>query len=173
MENITVQSDAGFVEPIMVYTLNSLGDPLTGAVDLFVRMRRSSDGLYFDWADATFKAAGWATLDQVLTEVDAVRSPGLYEVAGGLDLAAITNPTADDNYTITPIQTGSTATLPAPAELRVDKWAGQLLDIWRIKGLDASESLNVNNTTRKVGATGNKIDQTITVAGDTITVQRV
>lgn len=95
----------------------------TGLADLFVRLQRVSDGRFFDWSDATFKASGWVTLDRPLVEVDAVRLPGLYEVSGGFDTSAITNSVPNDTYWVWPVQSpGTSAVLPSPGEISVGQW---------------------------------------------------
>jgi len=119
------QIKTGAVEPIMVDVTDVSGSPLPGKADLFIRVRRNSDGWFLDWADNTFKASGWTTLNKLLTEVDATNVPGLYEVIGGLDTSAIFNPAASDTYVVSALQTpGTDAKLPAPGELKV----GQLAD---------------------------------------------
>ena len=111
----------GATEPITVFILDSSGDPLTALTDVYVRLRRLSDGFYYDWATATFKAAGWTTLNQLLTEVDAVYSPGEYEVTGGLLTTGFSG-----RYIVSPLQTpGTNAKLPAPAELEVGGWVDE------------------------------------------------
>lgn len=109
----------GGTEPLAVY--EGLGT--TGLGDLFVRVQRYSDSWFLDWADMTFKASGWTTLDKPLTEVDAVNAPGLYRVTGGLDTSAITNHTVGDTFVVTPRQSPpGSAVLPAPSELRIGQW---------------------------------------------------
>lgn len=117
-------------EQIELYATNRRGAALTGKTDLYVRVRRQSDGLYLDWNDDTFKASGWTTLNQILTEVDATNSPGLYLVTGGLDTSAITNAGTDDVYVVIPLQTpGTDASLPAPGEIRVGDYVDDIPDI--------------------------------------------
>lgn len=114
------QIQTGTVEPITVDVTDSSGDPLVGKADIFVRLRRESDGFFLDWADDTFKGVGWTTKDQVLGEVDATEIPGLYEVSGGWDTSAVTNLVVDDVYVVSALQTpGTDAKLPAPGELKV------------------------------------------------------
>lgn len=55
-----------------------------------VAVRDPGSGDYLDFADNTFKAAGWTTRQQALTEVDATNSPGVYEHV--LNLSLITLP---------------------------------------------------------------------------------
>lgn len=114
------------VEPIQVFAVSTAtGLPLTGATDLFVRIRRVSDGFYFNWSDSTFKSSGWTTLNQILTEQDATNAAGLYAVTGGFDLSAVTNKAASDTYTVIPLQTpGTSAILPTPDDFR----EGQVLE---------------------------------------------
>ncbi len=120
----------GAVEPIQVYIVDAAGQSLTGLTDLYVRVRRFSDGFYLDWNDDTFKSSGWTTLDQLLSEVDATNLPGVYEVSGGFDTSAITNPSADDTYTVYPLQTpGTNAKVPSPAEIKMGRWVDDVDDI--------------------------------------------
>lgn len=56
------------------------GTPITGANDVTLRVRRVSDGFWFDWSDSTFKAGGSVVdLDEAMAEPDATRAPGMYE----------------------------------------------------------------------------------------------
>ncbi len=114
------------VEPIQVFAVSvATGAPLTGATDLFVRLRRVSDGFYFDWSDSTFKSSGFTTLNQTLTEQDATNAAGLYAVTGGFDLSAVTNKAVSDTYVVIPLQTpGTSAILPTPDDFR----EGQILE---------------------------------------------
>jgi len=117
----------GSTEPIQIYATLASGNPATGLTDLYVRVRRYSDGFYLDWNDMTFKSAGWTTLNKILTELDATNAAGLYAVTGGLNTGAITNPATDDTYSIIPLQTpGTTARLPVPGELRIGRWVDQM-----------------------------------------------
>jgi hypothetical protein len=126
---MTVWVQTGAVEPIQTYIVDVVGTPITGLTDLYVRLRRLN-GHFLDWSDMTFKAAGWTTLDKLLTEQDAVNAPGLYEVTGGLDTSALTNAVDDDVYTVITRQTpGTNAIVPAPEELRVGRWADDIADI--------------------------------------------
>jgi len=127
---MAVRVQSTVTEPIQAIVRDATGALLTGLSDLYVRLRRESDGFYLDWADDTFKAAGWTTLDKSLTELDAVRSPGLYGVTGGLNLAAITNAVPNDNYLVSPLQTpGTNAVLPEPGELKIDQWIHTPADV--------------------------------------------
>ena len=120
---------SGATEPIQVFVLDRAGEPLTGKTDLYIRIRRGN-GDYLDWDDMTFDPAVWVRLDEPLVEVDATLAPGIYEVVGGLDTGAITNPNADDNLVIIPVQDpGDDAVLPLPGELKVGQWVDDLEDI--------------------------------------------
>lgn len=120
---MNVRITTGATEPISVFAVNAAGNPLTGLTDLYVRIRRVSDGFFLDWTGYTFKSTGWTTLNKSLTEISATNAAGLYEVTGGLPTASITNPTANDDYQVIPIQTpGTTARLPSPAVIQVGKW---------------------------------------------------
>lgn len=169
-----VRIQTGDTEPVALFVLATAGGPLTGATDLFVRVRRG-DGEYLDWADDTFKAAGWTTLDELLVESDAANAPGVYEVTGGLDTGAITNPNADDNYLIIPSQSpGVTATLPPPGEIKVGQWpevdATRLLDIFRMFGLDPANPMVITGVEQNAGA--GTLVVSIDVVGNTVTLTR-
>jgi len=68
------------------------GGPVTGASPTLSIREGGSSTSYLDFADATFKAAGWATKAAALAEVGG----GFYHLAGGLDVSAITNLPAGD-----------------------------------------------------------------------------
>ena len=121
----------GDIEPIEVYVTNRRSEPLTGLTSVYVRIRRVSDGYYLDWNDSTFKNVGWTTLDKLTSEVDATNFPGLYEVTGGLDTSAITNPAADDDYQVLPLENPvDEAVLPSPGLIRIGRWVDQIDTIW-------------------------------------------
>lgn len=124
---MSTRIQTGATEPIEVYAVSAAGVPLTGLTDLYVRIRRASDGFFLDWTGMTFKNSGWTTLSQVLTQLSATNAPGLYGVTGGLNTGSITNPTANDTYTVYPLQTpGVNARLGAPSQIEVGAWADRL-----------------------------------------------
>lgn len=168
---------AGATEPIVLYVLDLVGAELTGATDLFVRVLRESDGFLLDHSDDTFKGSGWTSLDgAALGEIDATNAPGFYRLTGGLDSSAWTNAVADDNYHVIPIQTGATAVLPAPAELKVGQWVTFQHDVWRYYGLDPANPMEVDFALPaghfKVPASGSIIDQSVVTVGNVSTVTR-
>ena len=138
MSSVYVRSSDS--EPLVLDVRDSNGAGLAGATGVRARIRRDSDGQFFDWADATYKGAGWTTLDGVAAELDAVNAPGLYGVAGGYPTAAVTNPVVDDHYLVIPANSGAPDTagaiLPPPAEFRVGFWADAV-------GLDAVVSATI------------------------------
>jgi hypothetical protein len=112
-----IQTDA--TEPIYVYAVKGNGNPLTGKTDLYVNVRRDSDGFFYDWNDNTFKSSGWTTLNKLLTEISATNAPGVYYVSGGFDTSAIVSKATDDSYQVIPLQTpGTDARLPGPIEIK-------------------------------------------------------
>lgn len=117
----------GDTEPIVLDVRDALGDPFTGASDVLVRIRRDSDGEWFDWDDSTFKAAGWTERDRACAEADSSLAPGLYEVLGGFPSLAATNLAADDTYVVVPVKGPAAdtvgAVLPAPDEFKIGWWA--------------------------------------------------
>ncbi|MCZ6602491.1 MAG: hypothetical protein O6952_05750 [Planctomycetota bacterium] len=72
------------------------GVALSALGDVLVRIRRFSDGQFYDFDDDTFKAAAHVDID--LTLVAIATMPGFYE--GEWDTSLITNEVADDQYLI-------------------------------------------------------------------------
>jgi hypothetical protein len=119
----------GAREPIEIQVPNRYtGKPLTGKTDLFVSIRRTSDNLYFDWADNTFKTGATAVTRRVaMSEVSSMFSPGEYQLDYGPDhlkgfdtsQAAVTT----DAYVIVVEQVGGTDAggMPMGFELHVQE----------------------------------------------------
>jgi hypothetical protein len=114
----------GATERVEVLVLDAALDPLTGKTDILLSIRRVSDGQWFDFADLTFKAAGWTTRQQQMTETDVTNDPGVYHY--DFVTSTIANPTADDTYEMRADQSPGTdaANLPQTGELKV----GQFVD---------------------------------------------
>jgi hypothetical protein len=122
-----VSSDVrpGTTEPIWSPILiDATGARLTGLVDVYVRIVRS-DGLFYDFADGTFKAfASAVQVDQLMTQVSAAGAPGLYVASWA--------PPASGVYLALIHQTGASASnLDATVELRVGQVAfpGDAMDL--------------------------------------------
>jgi hypothetical protein len=113
-------------EPIRVFAVAFDGTPLTGKTSIKMKIQRKSDRLYFDWSDNTFKAGASVTsLLQVLSEVSATYSAGIYELntgshVYGFDTSLITNYTTGEIYFLTVIQDGEddAVNLPQVGEIR-------------------------------------------------------
>lgn len=118
--------EKGEVESINAYVVDSIGSPLPGKTDLYVRVRRTNGDL-LDWNDMSFKPSAWVLLDQSLAEADAIETPGIYELVGGFNSAAIAglSETEDLLFIITQAP-GVDAVLPNPVELQVRPGAGSL-----------------------------------------------
>jgi hypothetical protein len=101
----------GKKEPIVVVVVDIDNKPLVGKTDLVIRLRRQSDGKYYDWSDDTFKnGADVILLLQPLTEVSPIYSKGEYQLSTvnhvrGFDTSRITNPINDDIYFVFSFQT--------------------------------------------------------------------
>ena len=65
-------------ERMYVTMIDSNGDPLTGAVDVLISIRRDSDSYWYDFSDNTFKVSGWTSSSQAMTELDAINTAGTY-----------------------------------------------------------------------------------------------
>jgi hypothetical protein len=114
--------ESGIVVPLDVLPLvnRDTGELITGATNIKVKVRRSSDGLVLDWDDMTFKAAGDVVqLLQVMDEVDATQFPGEYSYS--LDLSAVTNANTYESYSVTVVEDGTSnaANLPQAGSFRV------------------------------------------------------
>lgn len=119
-----IQTDQ--TEPITALIVDTNNAPLTGLSDIKIRIRRRSDGLYFDWSDNTFKTP--TAVSQMLETLDAVNdtySPGEYHLdttdhVDGFDTSKIANAADDDVYIVTAIQDGGTnaANVPQIGEIK-------------------------------------------------------
>jgi len=110
--------------PVGCYVTDVVGTALTGLTDLYVRIRRHSDGYFLDWSDWIFKSGSWTTLNKLLVEAHATYAPGVYSVS--LPASQLVNAAADDEYQAIWLQTpGATATLPAPSPFQIGWWAQQ------------------------------------------------
>ena len=119
----------GDTEQIVFLVLQKNGTPAVGRATLRLRIYRKSDNQFLDWADMTFKAAGWTTLDQTMTEVSAANAPGHYELVGGFDTSAIISASPNDTYVTVPSQTSGIDVLPGPGEMVVGFWADDIAKI--------------------------------------------
>ena len=72
------------------FTLNKDGG-VTGATIVVAVRDGPTSNSWLDFADLTFKTVGWTTRQATLAEVSAANAPGVYELAGGLNIAGITN----------------------------------------------------------------------------------
>jgi hypothetical protein len=132
---ISSRIQTGDTEPIVVLIVDSVGAPLAGLTDIVVRIRRISDGFYYDWSDDTFKTFGSVvTQDQAMSEVSAGASPGEYQLStvghvGGFNTSTISNPSPNDTYIVTARQdTGITAAnVPLIGEIKVGDFVDDIV----------------------------------------------
>lgn len=126
MEAIRIQT--GATEPIEVLAVDVTDEPLIGLSNLKLRIRRLSDGYYFDWSDDTFKGTA-AQPTITLVPIDATGSPGEYRLdsaphSKGFNTSAIVNPIANDTYSVRVEQDGggSAVGFPMLGEIKVGDW---------------------------------------------------
>lgn len=104
---------------------------LTGLATVLLSVQRTSDGQWLDFADSTFKAAGWTTRQQAMTEVSASLAPGEYR--HDLDLSAVTNPAEDDTLMVRVDESsGAAKNVPLHGELKVGQWVSELGGVRKI-----------------------------------------
>jgi len=103
--------------------------PLTGKTDILLSIRRDSDGQWFDFADNTFKAAGWTTRQQQMTETDATNAPGNYH--HDFDTSTIVSPADDDTYEAVVDQSPGTdaENVPQTGTIKVGQWVDRLFSM--------------------------------------------
>ena len=126
----------GQKEPIVALIVDANGDELIGKTNIKIKVRRLSDGFYFDWSDDTFRAGGSVIqFLQALSEVSGVYSPGEYQLntvnhVDGFDTSQITNAADDDVYYITAIQdVGSdAANVPLIGEIKVGSYVDDIVE---------------------------------------------
>ena len=125
--NFSISIEQGDKEPIVLQVVDENGDSLTGKSDIKIKIRRQSDGQYFDWTDDTFKEGHLTTtLTWALEELSSSYSPGQYQLnksghVNGFDTASIQNPLAIDFYIVTAIQDGGIDAINVPmlGEIRI------------------------------------------------------
>jgi len=124
----------GGTEPVQVYVTDVSGRPLTSKTDIKLSVWRASDGYSLDWSDDTFKASGWTTRQQALTELDGVNLRGWYRLDntshpnGKLDTSQFANAAVNDTYFLTVEQVGGddAGNVPQVGELKVGHYADNL-----------------------------------------------
>jgi hypothetical protein len=121
MDSVRIQT--GATERVEAVMLDGSLAPLTGLSDALLSVRRVSDGYWLDFDDDTFKAAGWTTRQQVMSELDAANDPGAY--GHDLDTSAITNMTADDTLELR-ADCASAANSPQTGEIKVGQFVDEL-----------------------------------------------
>lgn len=116
----------GATERIEALILDASLDPLTGKTDILISIRRVSDSFWLDFADNTFKGAGWAIRRQQMIEVDAATAPGEYY--HDFDTSAIVNLVDNDDYRIRVDQSPGTdaRNLPQVGEIKVGQWVDNI-----------------------------------------------
>jgi len=117
METTRIQN--GQTEQIEVLALDSSGNPLAGLSDVYLRIRRISDGWFLDFADNTFKASGHVQPEVTMAEVDGTNDPGKYYYA----FATAGFP--DDSYQLR-ASCSSAANFPQVGELKVGDYVDNL-----------------------------------------------
>lgn len=98
---------------------------ITGSATIVLAIQRTSDGFWLDFNDSTFKAAGWTTRQQAMTEVSATLAPGEYRYDW-------TTPASAETYMLRIDDTSATAAnTPFVGEIKVDPWAspGDAMDL--------------------------------------------
>jgi len=115
----------GSIEPIEVYCFGG-NLPLTGLTNIYLSLRRLSDGLILDWSDNTFKTEGVLVAPSVvMTEVSSTLFPGNYKLSSvdhpnGFDTSKIINHTTNERYSILITQVGlpqNVESLPSAGEI--------------------------------------------------------
>lgn len=119
----TVRVKYGTTERIFGTVANSSGAPVTGLTDVLLEIYRKSDGKYFDFNDTTFKSAGWTTRQQVMTELSATYSPGVYYY--DFDTTGHSSAYVEESYLMT-VTSATAANDPLYGELKVGGYVDQI-----------------------------------------------
>lgn len=78
--------DENVVLQLWVFDANGDGVP---SLSPLVSIRRTSDDMYLDFADNTFKSSGWTTRLATMTEVNASLAEGCYKYAWNSSLSVL------------------------------------------------------------------------------------
>lgn len=124
MNSVRIQT--GATERIEVLCLDATRAPVTGKTDIYIQIRRVSDGFFYDFFDDTFKSTGWTDRLQQLTETDATNDAGNYHY--DWDTSDIFNETDDDTYQVRALQTPGTdvANLPQTGEIKLGQYVDDI-----------------------------------------------
>jgi hypothetical protein len=152
----------------LVAVMTLAGSLQTGLSDVLLKIRRTSDDYLYDFNDDTFKASGWTSVTQVMSEVSAANVPGQYE--WDFDTSAITNETADDTY-IFSVTCASADNVPQQGELKVDQWVQDLFDEHDATQVDVagvqSDTDNIQTRIPAALVAGLMASDAVAVSGDT------
>lgn len=130
----SVRIKTGEKEPVSVMVVDEVGQPALGLSNIKIKIRRTSDNLYLDWSDNTFKALPTQMLQQ-LAEVSALLSPGEYFLnttthSGGFDTSTLgaTNPI--ESFVIVAVQDGGGigANMPQMGEIKMGGYVDQIVE---------------------------------------------
>ena len=146
----TVRILNGATERIRVTALDAAGTTITGLGDVLVEIRRKSDGFYYDFNDTTFKASGWTTRQQAMTELDVTNSAGVYYYDFN------TTGLSDDEYFIR----ASSATAvndPMEGELKVGGYVDDIGDIKTQTDLLPADPASETNVDQVPGETSDLV----------------
>jgi len=114
---MAVKIQNGGSEPIYTAALMDASRTLlTGLSNVYVRVRRESDGYYLDFGDMTFKASP-GSIQTAMSEVSAANMPGVYLY--DFDLSNVTNETQNDVYLFV-VNCASAINAPQQGELITD-----------------------------------------------------
>lgn len=124
-----VHIQTGAKEPIEVMAIDDDRARLVGLTNLKVKLRRVSDGFYFDWATNRFRTSP-TQLYETLVPIDATNSPGEYKLSNGthidgFDTTEINNPVDNDVYRVAAVQDGvpqNAINFPQIGEIKVGGW---------------------------------------------------
>ncbi len=136
---MSTRVENGATERIRATALSATAALLTGLGDVLIEIRRKSDGFYYDFNDSTFKAAGWTTRQQAMTELDATNSAGTYYYDFN------TSGLSDDEYFIR-VTSVTAVNVPQEGELKVGGLAEQVKEVWQELNLDPSNPVTRTET---------------------------
>ena len=150
----------GQTERILITALDENGDFITGLSDVLVEIQRTSDNYYLDFNDNTFKASGWTTRQETMTELYYSYSPGSYYY--DFDTTGF----SDDEYFIR-VTSATAENSPYEGYLKVGGY---------VDNIDASISTRsthtADNVKTAIEADGSKIDHIWETTEDDIGVRR-
>lgn len=121
----------------------------TGLGTVLLSIQRVSDDFWYDFNDDTFKAAGWTTRQQVMTQVSATLAAGEYYF--DWDTSSIVSPAADDTYMLRVDEATTAVNVPLDGEIKIDQWVADLSQQATLENTSFGDAVSIDTANGAAG----------------------